>query len=532
MVDDYKSVKEAFVSGTTGSTYLHIHAISAVAIASIALHSALQTRRLNLNFLSSWLVLVLPLLFSMTTFANSPILLTVLLCLPTAFVVLVMPRREHGTPLPSNSFSSKSPPGSPHSTSPPNQIYPLPPLTTFRAHMMLMTILAILAVDFPVFPRALAKCETFGVSLMDLGVGSFVFSQGVVSAIPLLKDPGHLAAPVIPKIFIVVRKTLPIIVLGLVRVLLVKATDYPEHVTEYGVHWNFFLTLALLPVLQVMLHPLILRYSVSTLGIVVGIVHQLLLSYAHLQEYILYAPRSTWFSANKEGIISLIGYLSIHLLGLSIGTLTLPPTPSWFRRSTKHFLSQSGRSATTTNAPPKLLPLYSPRDNAKTAIELCSYSILWSTLTLLTGLVKIGVGVGNGNEPQGHGLGMGVSRRMVNLSYIFWVAAFNTTFILAYVALDMLFYPQKEQKKKKEKNLAEITLRLEENSTSLIPLLDAINKNGLALFLLANLSTGLVNLSIRTVETTNVRAMVILGGYVYGLCLAAWVSRKYRLLRL
>lgn len=33
--------------------------------------------------------------------------------------------------------------------------------------MMLMTILAILAVDFPVFPRKLAKCETFGVSLVS-----------------------------------------------------------------------------------------------------------------------------------------------------------------------------------------------------------------------------------------------------------------------------------------------------------------------------------------------------------------------------
>jgi hypothetical protein len=33
---------------------------------------------------------------------------------------------------------------------------------------MLMTVLAILAVDFPVFPRAFAKCETFGVSLVHI----------------------------------------------------------------------------------------------------------------------------------------------------------------------------------------------------------------------------------------------------------------------------------------------------------------------------------------------------------------------------
>lgn len=62
---------------------------------------------------------------------------------------------------------------------------------------------------------------------MDLGVGSFVFSQGVVSAIPILKDTNYLASPIVPKFIYVTRKSLPIIVLGLVRVLLVKATDYP-----------------------------------------------------------------------------------------------------------------------------------------------------------------------------------------------------------------------------------------------------------------------------------------------------------------
>lgn len=62
---------------------------------------------------------------------------------------------------------------------------------------------------------------------MDLGVGSFVFSQGVVSAIPLIKDPSHLTAPLKPKLVAVLRKTFPIILLGFVRVLLVKSTEYP-----------------------------------------------------------------------------------------------------------------------------------------------------------------------------------------------------------------------------------------------------------------------------------------------------------------
>ena len=67
---------------------------------------------------------------------------------------------------------------------------------------------------------------------MDLGVGSFVFSQGVVSAIPLLKDPYHLKASFLRKIINVTTKSLPIIALGLIRVLLVKGTEYPVNIQK------------------------------------------------------------------------------------------------------------------------------------------------------------------------------------------------------------------------------------------------------------------------------------------------------------
>ncbi len=41
-------------------------------------------------------------------------------------------------------------------------------LSVYRAHMMIMTTIAILAVDFPVFPRGFGKCEDFGTSLVSL----------------------------------------------------------------------------------------------------------------------------------------------------------------------------------------------------------------------------------------------------------------------------------------------------------------------------------------------------------------------------
>ena len=133
---------------------------------------------------------------------------------------------------------------------------------------------------------------------MDLGVGSFVFSQGIVSAIQLIKDPAFLlASPVVSKFIRVTRKSLPIIVLGLLRVILVKGTYYPviyfvmdsfllhtywifvfkEHETKEqetgnGRHWDFFITLALLPIIQVLLHPVLLHFlPIAPFGVVVSL---------------------------------------------------------------------------------------------------------------------------------------------------------------------------------------------------------------------------------------------------------------------
>lgn len=201
--DDYKVSKEAFVSGLTGSTVSHVNMISFVALvcslfslydlhclprnlrqASIALHSAIRSRfpvPIFFRFLFEWLLLVVPVLLSMTLFADRPGTLSVGLLLPTAFIYFFFPPRESGTPLPSAGTASPRASSSPHLTpgsyhdetsrqhsasSEQPEMTRLSALSTYRAHMMLLTVLAILAVDFSVFPRTLAKCETYGVSFV------------------------------------------------------------------------------------------------------------------------------------------------------------------------------------------------------------------------------------------------------------------------------------------------------------------------------------------------------------------------------
>ena len=56
-----------------------------------------------------------------------------------------------------------------------------PFVTYFRAYVLIASAVCILAVDFPAFPRRFCKAETYGTGFMDVGVGSFVISNAIVS---------------------------------------------------------------------------------------------------------------------------------------------------------------------------------------------------------------------------------------------------------------------------------------------------------------------------------------------------------------
>lgn len=144
----------------------------------------------------------------------------------------------------------------------------------------------------------------------------------------------------------------------------VKATAYAEHVSEYGVHWSFFFTLAAvsvaasvlssvlphrwLPPVGVLVIAGMWSTAVQTLleGVLNGIVyaaHEICLVHLGVAEYVEDAPRVGLVSANKEGLVSLggsvppsalsayvasvmpkcTGYLGLYLVGLGIGRVLL-----------------------------------------------------------------------------------------------------------------------------------------------------------------------------------------------------------------
>ena len=347
--------------------------------------------------------------------------------------------------------------------------------------MLIVTCLAILAVDFPVFPRRFAKVENWGTSLMDLGVGSFVFSAGLVSARSVLKAKASVSSnksSVISRLAASARHSAPLFLLGLVRLYSVKGLDYAEHVTEYGVHWNFFFTLAFLPPF-VELSDLFTSYiipSYEVLALMIILTYEIVLDNTSLERYILVSARGPdLLSKNREGVFSFFGYLAIFLAGRGTGTVVMPASPP---------------PPTTTK--PFAVAEHAWRERRRLLTKMTLRSGGWIVLFAASTHYAFA--------------GLDVSRRLANLPYVIWINAFNDSYIVLFCMIETIYFPS-AWKRQSPRSIDREAV----NNTSRV--MQAFNRNGLAVFLIANLLTGLVNLTMDTLSMSPVQAMGILVMY-------------------
>ncbi|KAL8938782.1 MAG: hypothetical protein Q9216_003704 [Gyalolechia sp. 2 TL-2023] len=468
MAQSYKSLKENFVSNLSGGSISEINYVTAVAPAAVLLWSALQssqdffTEYGLIAFLTDHLLNVVAILAATTIYSSAPVALNLLLILP-AILLCFFPSKPRTRQ--KRSVYPTATNGQLHGQ---NKFGPLPErpfITHYRGSMMVITCVAILAVDFKVFPRRFAKVETWGTSLMDMGVGSFVFSAGLVSARPVLKAraAGEISN-VAASFKSAIRHSLPLLALGLIRLYSVKGLDYAEHVSEYGVHWNFFFTLAFLPPSVAFIQALpnwVL--SVDMIALLVSCIHQMILDSNSVTAYILTAPRNDLFSQNREGLFSILGYLSIFLVGQAVGLDVLPRTGSNLSKF-----------------------IFGLESNWSPLTRLATWSVWFSVLLFLATSYSA--------------LGLQVSRRLANFPYVLWVCAFNCAQLVLFCAVETLLFPElysaADQRIEKQRC---------KHATSQV--LGAFNRNGLAVFLLANLLTGLINLSTDTLRAGQGRAI-------------------------
>ena len=312
-----------------------------------------------------------------------------------------------------------------------------------------MTAICILAVDFKIFPRRFAKTENFGYGLMDICVGLFVISNTLV-------EPQGKIQNFSSSVWKSVRSSVPLVLLAGARYFATNQADYQTHTSEYGVHWNFFITLAMIKILCTFILSGVKGINPLLLAVLVISVHQLMLNFG-VQTWVLSSvSRQDFLSANREGIVSFLGYIALYFAGVSL---------------TKE-LKSSGQTF---------------QNNLISVVKLSILSVLlWCVSSLSRHC-------------------FGVSRRLINLGYFTWIMALNTSMIVVLLCVELVLR----------------ALNMLNMSVSYVPLtLEAINFNGLAFFMLANLLTGMINVSVRTLYVDALPSVIILCGYTFIVC---WV---------
>ncbi|XP_060207614.1 uncharacterized protein At4g17910 isoform X2 [Lycium barbarum] len=321
-------------------------------------------------------------------------------------------------------------------------------ISAYRVAMNFLTCVCILAVDFKIFPRRYAKTETYGTGLMDIGVGSFIVANALVS-----RQARGIAKTNLRN---AISSTCPLIVLGFARVFFTSSVDYQVHVGEYGVHWNFFFTLAAVAILTSMIN-LPPSYC-GILGWFILLVYEVFLLLG-LNEYLLSNERGhDIISQNKEGIYSIFGYWGLYLVCVQLGNYL--------------FFGSPGDAVLRTN------------DWARIRVWIICL-LFWLLTVFLDRHVER------------------VSRRMCNLAYVTVTLAMN---LQVFAVLTLADYVP---------------------GYKVASLIEVFDRNLLGSFLLANVLTGMVNLSMDTLSVSPFTALAILVGYAYILSIAAAVAHFY-----
>lgn len=477
-----KEQKEQFVSNLLGGSIVEIYYVSTISLSGYLLYNLINLyTSFKVNFPLDFVLNCMTILLSITLYSNSPEVLHLLILVPALLVVIgALFRLNNGR----NRKSKEKPNGNTGATVS-HLLVRKPFITAYRSHMIVITNFAILAVDFRVFPRRFAKVETWGTSLMDMGVGSFVFSMGLATSRSIIKqrfdsskssDYRFKFSQYLSLIVKNTVKALPVLALGLIRLVSVKTLEYQEHVSEYGIHWNFFITLGLLPIFLAIVDPILNFIPRFLVALAIGIGYEVALSKTNVLAFILGGDNrmDNLITMNKEGIFSFIGYFSIFVFGQSFGSFVLTgfKTPNNLigMCTYKQYKSRGKKSSILSVTTTQGLVI------ASIVTHLLSWYAQESFFT--------------GN----------VSRRVANLPYVLWVVSYNSTLLLGYNVIETL------------------TVRPSAGDSKI---LNSINNNGLLSFLLGNLLTGLINMSINTLSCSNTVAFAILT--VYGLLLSVVV---------
>ncbi|KAK1331286.1 hypothetical protein QTO34_009237, partial [Cnephaeus nilssonii] len=354
----------------------------------------------------------------------------------------------------------------------------IPAISCFRVINSAFTAVAILAVDFPLFPRRFAKTELYGTGAMDFGVGGFVFGTAMVC--PEIRRK-CMEGSRFDRFTKSLYSVWPLVLLGVGRLIIIKSIGYQEHVTDCEID----------NITAFMFFPPNKSWIVA---IAITVLYQLALDLTPLKRLILYGTdgngtRVGLLNANREGIMSTLGYVAIHMAGVQTGSYVLKK-----------------------------------RSHIKDWIKV-AYCILLLAISLFVSLYIVQVNV------------EAASRRMANLAFCIWIVASSLILLSSLLLGDIILSFAKFliqgalvpcswkliQSPATSKKRSESLVSEAERKKPSLCLITAINRNQLIFFLLSNITTGLINLLVDTLHSSTLWAFFVLNLYMITNCLIIYI---------
>ncbi|KAH8271745.1 hypothetical protein KR044_004004, partial [Drosophila immigrans] len=330
--------------------------------------------------------------------------------------------------------------------------------TLIRATAYVGTGAAILAIDFEHFLVKNGKSRDFGATIMDMGIGMFVVTMGLVSQRSRhLKDIKKL-----PKI------VLPLLVLSLARTLVITMIDYHQDEREYGKHLNAFFTLGftkLLGSICSLIAPS--DRQLLPLSLAVLALHELTLQLG-LSEYVMQSvERHGFLDSNREGLSALPGCIALYLLSIYLA---------------KWYTSQDQLNYVQFCAKLRRMLIY------------CIISWLMVFLCAFT---------------------CGIARVTSNTGYVIWLFSICLTLMLLFAFLFEFAVVIARQNTLLIPDTIKRPAQLSQSKPTDLPaFVESLNMNGLTHFMISNFLTGFVNMSLEPKQRSSFEAIVILTSYM------------------
>lgn len=269
-----------------------------------------------------------------------------------------------------------------------------------------------------------------------------------------------------------ILSSMPLFALGLLRFIVTSEIDYQVHETEYGVHWNFFCTLGVTKIIGTLIEGFLrnqnhIKFSAITIMVLHEAGLQLGLSHYIMDNSI--SRTNSFLVANKEGIFSIPGYISLYLATLYLASFMRPE-----------------------NEPSK------SRDMFHKTLKLGFVALfLWKMVFVCEKM-------------------FGCSRRSANMTYTFWILAIGVTMVCLFMLTEIHIYFVNFDRPRQIEDNNKSQLNEPNMHIPYVPIiLEAINYNGLVFFLVANVLTGLINILFQTMLLPELVSLAIIIYYMF-----------------